>query len=268
MSHRRGRLQNLARTLIWLMFVQASVAWTSPAAADSGAPPLLAISIPEPLDQLQAQVDELRQRIQGMEGKLKESANARKAADQARMEAERRMAEGRQEVERLRTHLDELQAVSDRLEEIVRARESEIARLDEELVLTKKASAELAARIETLQDRLPESEGGKLTADQIRQSASEALVALKAARAADTAQDEQKNAEVTRAEIELQRRQFRLANVTDAQSIYRVHANDSLAMLSDRFYGNSREWERLFEANRHVLENPDRLTPGMTLIVP
>jgi len=50
--------------------------------------------------------------------------------------------------------------------------------------------------------------------------------------------------------------------------VYQVREDDSLSKISVRFYGNSADWERIFAANRDVLEAPDRLAPGMQLIIP
>jgi nucleoid-associated protein YgaU len=50
--------------------------------------------------------------------------------------------------------------------------------------------------------------------------------------------------------------------------VYRVREDDSLSKISVRFYGNSADWERIFAANRDVLEAPDKLAPGMQLIIP
>jgi nucleoid-associated protein YgaU len=50
--------------------------------------------------------------------------------------------------------------------------------------------------------------------------------------------------------------------------VYRVREDDSLSKISVRFYGNSADWERIFAANRDVLDAPDKLAPGMQLIIP
>ncbi len=50
--------------------------------------------------------------------------------------------------------------------------------------------------------------------------------------------------------------------------VYLVREDDSLSKISVRFYGNSADWERIFAANRDVLDAPDTLAPGMRLIIP
>ena len=53
-----------------------------------------------------------------------------------------------------------------------------------------------------------------------------------------------------------------------AGQIYTVRANDSLTVISQRVYGTCRYWRRIYDANRHVLQNPDLLTVGQPLIIP
>ena len=205
--------------------------------------------------QLQMQVDELRLRVQGMEGKLKDSAAARKSADQARMEAERRLAEGTQEHEQLRQMLLD--------------RETEIAQLGAELIAARQAHAELAEHLAAVQRQLPVADGGRLTIDEARQSAAAAFAALREVRqVVGDARDPASAHATTEAETALRHRQFSVARAMDAQGIYRVRTNDSLALIGSRFYGGSGSWRALFEANRHLLADPDQLVPGMTLVIP
>ncbi|MBS0207545.1 MAG: LysM peptidoglycan-binding domain-containing protein [Planctomycetes bacterium] len=49
---------------------------------------------------------------------------------------------------------------------------------------------------------------------------------------------------------------------------YQVRASDTLAGIARQFYGDPREAQRLFEANRDLLRVPDDLREGMTLVIP
>ena len=51
---------------------------------------------------------------------------------------------------------------------------------------------------------------------------------------------------------------------------YTVRANDSLVLIARRFYGSQgdRLWRRIYEANRSVLSDPNRLRPGQELVIP
>ncbi|MBM4114239.1 MAG: LysM peptidoglycan-binding domain-containing protein [Phycisphaerae bacterium] len=57
----------------------------------------------------------------------------------------------------------------------------------------------------------------------------------------------------------------------DDRSRHVVQQGDTLASIADRFYGTKAEsaWRRIFEANRTVIgEDPSRLRPGTTLVIP
>jgi len=51
---------------------------------------------------------------------------------------------------------------------------------------------------------------------------------------------------------------------------YKVRANDTLIRIARRFYGSGSErlWRRIYEANKQVLADPDRLAPGQELVIP
>ncbi len=49
---------------------------------------------------------------------------------------------------------------------------------------------------------------------------------------------------------------------------YIVQKGDTLSAISEKYYGSANKWQRIFTANRDVLENPDRLTPGSKLVIP
>lgn len=61
------------------------------------------------------------------------------------------------------------------------------------------------------------------------------------------------------------------SNSVGERSRYQVQEGDTLASISDRFYGTKAEsaWRRIFEANRAVIgEDPAYLRPGMALVIP
>ncbi|MFA7677645.1 MAG: LysM peptidoglycan-binding domain-containing protein [Candidatus Omnitrophota bacterium] len=49
---------------------------------------------------------------------------------------------------------------------------------------------------------------------------------------------------------------------------YTVQKNDTLQKISKRFYGTTKKWKMLFEANRDTLKSPDRLYPGKKIKIP
>jgi nucleoid-associated protein YgaU len=52
------------------------------------------------------------------------------------------------------------------------------------------------------------------------------------------------------------------------QQIYVVKSGDSLSKIAKLHYGDGNAWTRIFEANRDVLDDPDKIYPGQTLKLP
>lgn len=49
---------------------------------------------------------------------------------------------------------------------------------------------------------------------------------------------------------------------------YTVKPGDTLSKISEEIYGNSREYMKIFDANRDVLSDPNKITPGERLKIP
>ena len=49
---------------------------------------------------------------------------------------------------------------------------------------------------------------------------------------------------------------------------YTVKAGDTLSKISKEFYGDANKYNRIFEANRDQLKDPDKIQPGQVLKVP
>ena len=49
---------------------------------------------------------------------------------------------------------------------------------------------------------------------------------------------------------------------------YTVRAGDTLSKISKEFYGDANKYMKIFEANRGVLSDPNRINPGQTLKIP
>jgi len=49
---------------------------------------------------------------------------------------------------------------------------------------------------------------------------------------------------------------------------YTVQAGDSLSKIAQKFYGNASEYQKIFEANRDKLKDPDHVQAGADLIIP
>jgi LysM repeat protein len=49
---------------------------------------------------------------------------------------------------------------------------------------------------------------------------------------------------------------------------YTVEKNDTLQKISKKFYGTTRKWPKIYEANKDILRSPDRLYTGQVLKIP
>lgn len=49
---------------------------------------------------------------------------------------------------------------------------------------------------------------------------------------------------------------------------YTIESGDSLSKIAKRFYGNAGDWNKLFEANKEVINDPDLIYPGQTIRIP
>lgn len=49
---------------------------------------------------------------------------------------------------------------------------------------------------------------------------------------------------------------------------YTVKRGDTLQKISRRFYGTTKRWKKIFNANQSVLKGADRVYPGQTLSIP
>ncbi len=60
------------------------------------------------------------------------------------------------------------------------------------------------------------------------------------------------------------------ASTTGGQSTrrYTVQSGDSLSKISKQFYGSPGQYMKIFEANRNILSDPDKIKPGQELVIP
>jgi nucleoid-associated protein YgaU len=49
---------------------------------------------------------------------------------------------------------------------------------------------------------------------------------------------------------------------------YTVQSGDTLSKISKHFYGDANRYQKIFEANRDVLSDPDKIKPGQVLKIP
>jgi len=58
------------------------------------------------------------------------------------------------------------------------------------------------------------------------------------------------------------------APAAEVYETYEVKSGDSLSKIAKRVYGSANAWKRIFEANKDVLKDPDKIYPGQKLKIP
>lgn len=59
-----------------------------------------------------------------------------------------------------------------------------------------------------------------------------------------------------------------VAQLSSAQGTVTVKPGETLSTIAAQYYGSGSKWSRIHQANTHVLPNPNRLEPGMVLVLP
>jgi nucleoid-associated protein YgaU len=57
-------------------------------------------------------------------------------------------------------------------------------------------------------------------------------------------------------------------NVAPEEQFHTVVSGDTLSGISKKFYGNANLYNKIFEANKPMLSNPDKIYPGQMLVIP
>ncbi|MDO8662651.1 MAG: LysM peptidoglycan-binding domain-containing protein [Candidatus Omnitrophota bacterium] len=58
------------------------------------------------------------------------------------------------------------------------------------------------------------------------------------------------------------------AIVSGPSQKYTVGKNDTLQKISKKFYGTTKKWTKIYDANRDVLKGPNKVYPGQVLNIP
>ena len=56
--------------------------------------------------------------------------------------------------------------------------------------------------------------------------------------------------------------------VAGAQNVHEVRAGETLGQIALRYYGDANRWQRIYDANRAAIPNPNALTVGVRLTIP
>lgn len=52
------------------------------------------------------------------------------------------------------------------------------------------------------------------------------------------------------------------------QKFHIVSKGETLSKISYKYYGSAGKWQKIFNANRETIKDPDKVTPGTKLIIP
>ena len=80
--------------------------------------------------------------------------------------------------------------------------------------------------------------------------------------------EQERKAEQLRIAAERSDRETGKIPATYVTGRYRFHKDGSLWQISGIVYGDHSKWQRLWRANHGMIKDPDRIVPGMTLVVP
>jgi len=58
------------------------------------------------------------------------------------------------------------------------------------------------------------------------------------------------------------------APAADATQTYTVVAGDTLSKIARKFYGQANNWNKIFQANKDQIKNPDMIRPGQVFKIP
>ncbi len=58
------------------------------------------------------------------------------------------------------------------------------------------------------------------------------------------------------------------AGTSGSGKTYKVQPGDSLSKIAKEFYGNAADYNKIFEANRDKLSDPDKIQAGQELVIP
>ena len=62
--------------------------------------------------------------------------------------------------------------------------------------------------------------------------------------------------------------EIKSTQVETAMESYTVKKGDTLQKISRKFYGTTKKWHTIYQANTDTLKSPDKLRPGMTINIP
>lgn len=194
------------------------------------------------------------------------------AIDQASARTQRTEAQARENVEALQRELDGTK----------RARDDQLAHLRHQLEQARQTEQTITAEREALIVELAsikdqqraldakfQSSTGELEhAQRLAADLTEKLARVIGERTHLQGQTDAQRTELAAITAALNDAQGKAARLSGARGIYTVQDGDSLSSIALYFYRNAYRWPGILDANKHLINHPDRIFPAMVLIVP
>lgn len=80
--------------------------------------------------------------------------------------------------------------------------------------------------------------------------------------------DQEAAAEEISEDLDLEEEYVQEGASTEEYELYTIQKNDTLQKISYKFYGTTRKWKMVYDKNKDVIKNSDRLYPGVTIKLP
>lgn len=58
------------------------------------------------------------------------------------------------------------------------------------------------------------------------------------------------------------------AAITSTSKEYTVQKGDTLQKISKKFYGTTKKWTKIYDANKNIMKRPDQIYPGQAILIP
>jgi nucleoid-associated protein YgaU len=198
-----------------------------------------------------------------LEQRLKDSENRVSSLQKRALETDNELSGARAEVSRLGSELSQLKRRNDELE-------ANVAALRGDLENSRDEGAAMRSDLAMLKASLPPQLGGSASLQQLKAAAADKADQMRSMHRTLRRQPQNTalQSEFDAAAQQLRERQLLIAGETGAVGLYRLRPEDTLATVASRFLGDGNLWGRIYEANRHIIEDPDRLIAGLTLLLP
>jgi chromosome segregation ATPase len=222
------------------------------------------------LSQAQAEIDRGMKALGKMGGerdqltqRLKRSEVTIGSLEQRALATDNELSATRAEVSRLTGELRQLERRNTDLQ-------ADVALLKGELQASRDEGAALRGDMATLKAGLPPELGGSASLQQLKSGAASLAEQMRTMHRTMRRQPQNTalQSEFDATARQLRERQLLIAGETGAVGLYRLRPEDTLATVAARFLGDGNLWGRIYQANAHIIEDPDRLIAGLTLVLP